>query len=185
MTFYSNDIGNNRGGKQAVEITTENIKGRLKWFNGPKGYGFVIPEGYEDGERDAFLHATTLIRAGITALGEEAVMECLISFSGKGATVHEVLGLLDIGKRPNPIPSREDLDTDQEMKMDGTVKWYKPEKGFGFIIPEDGLKDVFIHQSCLDRHGVETLSSGQRLRMTVKAVPKGREVDKFELYNSN
>ncbi|MFA5593186.1 MAG: cold-shock protein [Micavibrio sp.] len=65
--------------------------------------------------------------------------------------------------------------------MEGTVKWYKPDKGFGFIIPQDGQKDVFVHKTCLDRHGLPILIPGQKVRMTVRTVAKGREVADFDL----
>lgn len=60
--------------------------------------------------------------------------------------------------------------------ISGTVKWYKPEKGFGFIVPDDGDRDIFIHKSCLDRAGLMNLATGQRVRIGVRTVPKGREV---------
>lgn len=60
--------------------------------------------------------------------------------------------------------------------ISGTVKWYKPEKGFGFIVPDDGDRDIFVHKSCLDRAGLMGLTTGQRVRIGVRTVPKGREV---------
>ena len=64
--------------------------------------------------------------------------------------------------------------------MEGTVKWYKPDKGFGFIIPEDGMKDVFVHKSCLERNNTELLIPGQKVQMKVRTVSKGREVLDFD-----
>ena len=45
----------------------------------------------------------------------------------------------------------------------GTVKWFNPSKGFGFIEPTDGGKDVFIHISALERAGIATLNEGQEI----------------------
>jgi len=45
----------------------------------------------------------------------------------------------------------------------GTVKWFDPAKGFGFIQPEDGSKDVFVHVSAVEQAGMGTLSEGQRV----------------------
>jgi len=45
----------------------------------------------------------------------------------------------------------------------GTVKWFNGTKGFGFIQPEDGSKDVFVHISAVERSGMQTLNEGQRL----------------------
>jgi cold shock protein len=45
----------------------------------------------------------------------------------------------------------------------GTVKWFNPTKGYGFVQPEDGGNDVFIHMSALKRAGLATLDEGQRV----------------------
>ncbi len=45
----------------------------------------------------------------------------------------------------------------------GTVKWFNPTKGFGFIQPEDGSKDVFVHISAVERAGIGNLKEGQKL----------------------
>ena len=45
----------------------------------------------------------------------------------------------------------------------GTVKWFNPTKGFGFIQPSDGGKDVFVHISAVERAGLETLQEGQKV----------------------
>ncbi|GJL84188.1 MAG: putative cold shock protein y4cH [marine bacterium B5-7] len=49
----------------------------------------------------------------------------------------------------------------------GTVKWFNPGKGFGFIQPENGSSDVFVHISALQRAGLETLADGQRVSYNV------------------
>lgn len=46
----------------------------------------------------------------------------------------------------------------------GTVKWFNPSKGFGFIQPEDGSKDVFVHISAVERAGLSTLAEGQKVQ---------------------
>lgn len=49
----------------------------------------------------------------------------------------------------------------------GTVKWFNPTKGYGFIQPEDGGKDVFVHISAVERAGLGTLKEGQRVEFEV------------------
>lgn len=49
----------------------------------------------------------------------------------------------------------------------GTVKFFNPAKGFGFIAPESGEKDVFVHISAVERAGMETLAEGQRVEFEV------------------
>ena len=48
-------------------------------------------------------------------------------------------------------------------RVQGTVKWFNPTKGFGFIEPEDGSKDAFVHISAVERSGLPGLSEGQRV----------------------
>ena len=55
----------------------------------------------------------------------------------------------------------------------GSVKWFNPAKGFGFIEPEDKSKDVFIHISALERSGMGYLSEGQKVAFDVQNEPRG------------
>jgi len=51
----------------------------------------------------------------------------------------------------------------------GTVKWFNAQKGFGFIQPEDGSKDVFVHISAVERAGMGSLNEGQKVSFDVEA----------------
>jgi CspA family cold shock protein len=55
----------------------------------------------------------------------------------------------------------------------GTVKWFNETKGFGFIAPEDGSADVFVHYSAISGNGFKTLTDGQRVEFNVTQGPKG------------
>ena len=55
----------------------------------------------------------------------------------------------------------------------GTVKWFNESKGFGFITPADGSKDLFAHFSAIQEQGFKTLKEGQRVSFEVTAGPKG------------
>jgi CspA family cold shock protein len=56
----------------------------------------------------------------------------------------------------------------------GTVKWFNPQKGYGFIEPEDGTKDVFVHISAVERAGLANLHEGQRLSFELERSQQGR-----------
>ena len=56
----------------------------------------------------------------------------------------------------------------------GTVKWFNATKGYGFIAPEDGAKDVFVHVSAVERAGLGTLREGQRVSFEVRPGRDGR-----------
>ena len=55
----------------------------------------------------------------------------------------------------------------------GTVKWFNDSKGFGFITPADGGKDLFVHFSAIQGQGFKTLKEGQRVSFDVTSSPKG------------
>jgi cold shock protein len=55
----------------------------------------------------------------------------------------------------------------------GTVKWFNPDKGFGFIAPDDGTPDVFVHYSAIDTGGYRSLEENQKVEYTVQQGPKG------------
>ncbi len=56
----------------------------------------------------------------------------------------------------------------------GTVKWFNPTKGFGFIEPEDGSKDAFVHISAVERAGLSTLNEGQKVTFDVEPGRDGK-----------
>jgi CspA family cold shock protein len=56
----------------------------------------------------------------------------------------------------------------------GTVKWFNPAKGFGFIEPEDGGKDAFVHISAVERAGLDTLREGQKVEFELVSGEDGR-----------
>ena len=55
----------------------------------------------------------------------------------------------------------------------GIVKWFDATKGFGFIAPEDGSKDIFVHHSAIVGTGYKSLEEGQRVQYSVQTGPKG------------
>jgi CspA family cold shock protein len=60
----------------------------------------------------------------------------------------------------------------------GTVKWFSAEKGFGFIVPDDGGKDLFVHHSNIDSSGFRSLTDGQRVQYESGQGKKGPEATK-------
>lgn len=151
------------------------LKMTLKWFNGTKGFGFVVPE---DNSFDAFLHITTLQEAGVHNIGEGAELICTLQKGQKGMQVKTIEKVCSQGSF-STIP--QENKQDGTITMGGLVKWFKPEKGFGFVIPDDGQKDVFIHQSLLELHDIEELRAGQRVQITVRDVEKGREATRISV----
>jgi CspA family cold shock protein len=65
--------------------------------------------------------------------------------------------------------------------MEGTVKWFNPDKGFGFIKPDDGGDDVFVHFSAIQTNEFKTLNENQRVTFDVEKDPK--DSGKFRAVN--
>lgn len=147
----------------------------VKWFNLSKGFGFVAPT---DGSPDAFLHISVLNRAGLQELSDGTAVTCQIIQGPKGPQVTEIIEVTGAATgRPaatiDTPPS--DAPGGPALEVSGTVKWFKPDKGFGFITADDTSQDVFIHKSVLRHCGLPQIETGQRVRMKVQAASKGRE----------
>lgn len=141
----------------------------VKWFNLTKGFGFVSTA---DGSPDAFLHSSVVSSAGLHDVVEGTRLLVQISDGAKGrqvATIVQVLGVVEMPRQERPAP------TGPEVDMTGTVKWFKTDKGFGFVTPDDGGRDVFVHRSVLQNAGLPNLDPGQKLKMRVQTASKGRE----------
>jgi CspA family cold shock protein len=135
------------------------------WFDAARGFGFVAPV---DGSPKAFLHISVLNRAGLHDIAEGTGIVCRVVPSGRGPQVSDLVEVRGVAQREHP-PARP------EAEVSGTVKWFKADKGFGFVVAEDGGKDVFIHKSVLRRCNVTLLIPGQRVLMHVQETEKGRE----------
>ena len=59
------------------------------------------------------------------------------------------------------------------MRTRGTVKWFNDQKGFGFITPENGAKDCFVHHSAIQGNGFKSLADGDRVEFDMIEEPKG------------
>jgi cold shock protein len=75
---------------------------------------------------------------------------------------------------PFACERRQILDLRRTKMTIGTVKWFNSQKGYGFIQPEDGSKDVFVHISAVERSGMGNLHEGQRLSFEVERGNQGK-----------
>ncbi len=63
----------------------------------------------------------------------------------------------------------------------GTVKWFNPEKGYGFIAPDDGSADIFVHHSAIQMTGYRSLEENQKVEYVANQGPKGLQADQVRL----
>src|SRR5438067_11656509 len=153
------------------------VEAKVKWFNASKGFGFVT---MADGSQDAFLPMAILRRAGYEDVREGASITCEVSAGAKGPLVTNVLNI-DESTAVAPGVAAERRPQRPSTSLEGAVKWFEPEKGYGFISPDGGGKDVFIHITALRRSGVNALGPGQRVRVDVVDGKKGLEADRIAL----
>ena len=172
------------------------VQTTVKWYNASKGFGFVTPG---DGSADAFLHVSVVEQAGFPSVDEGAIIVCDLADGPKGpqvSTIHSV----EAGSAPAPRGNRPATGSRYPRQsvsgyddygygskpssggtVEGTVKWFNPDKGFGFIAPDQGGKDVFVHISAVERAGLSILHENQRVRFTEKAGQKGTEAVTVEV----
>ena len=151
------------------------MKATVKWFNAEKGFGFATLET----GGDLFVHGSVVRAAGREELepGARIVVDVAPSDRGdKAVAIHSVEDPDPAsapargftlrgpregghgGARPTPVS----LGT-----VGGTVKWFDPVRGFGFVSPDGGGRDVFLHASALERSGIRSVSDGARVQMDV------------------
>jgi cold shock protein len=157
------------------------VDATVKWFNASKGFGFVT---LSDGTPDAFLPMAILRRAGYDDVREGALITCEVGVGAKGPLVTNVLNI-DSSTAVAPQGGGVDRPPARpSTPLEGAVKWFEPEKGYGFIAPDGGGKDVFIHITALRRSGVTAIEPGQRVRVDVVDGKKGLEADRITVISA-
>ena len=189
------------GSEGSKSIAQASAKGKVKWFNGTKGYGFVT---LDDGG-DAFCHASALQAAGHAELPPGATIVCDLADSPRGlqvVAVHEVD--ISTAEAPSRGPRRDfgggggrfgdrggfggggfrdgGRDSGPAGPMvEGKVKFFNDQKGFGFVMSDSGSGDIYLHASALRRSGISAVEPDQRIRYSTRQGNKGVEVDRVEL----
>jgi CspA family cold shock protein len=165
---------------------SEPLEAIVKWFNAEKGFGFVAVVGGSD----AFMHIRQLEAAGHSSVPDGARVKVRIGQGQKGPEVTEVVEvdtstaqmMSTTGRRPGlRSVSQRQSGVGPTEECVGSVKWYNPDQGFGFVGQDGGGKDVFVHATTLDRGGLSGLTEGQRVRMQIGQGQKGPEARSIEL----
>ncbi len=158
------EVGEGDRGPQArrVRVTGDvapdaalGVLGTVAWYEPGKGYGFVTPD---DGRGEIFVHSSAIVGGGVISEGQRVAF--LVVDGEKGPQADHLLPLA-------AAAARQASDG-----ADGTVTWYDRDKGFGFVAPDSGGEDVFVHASELAR-GLTELSEGERVAYQVTAGDRG------------
>ena len=157
------------------------VSGVVKWFSPEKGFGFVE---LSDGSGDGFLYGSVLAQSGIAAVQPGETLEVRIGPGHKGPHVTEVLSV--DASTAIPMASRQSsaqatTSNGPPVEETGTVKWFNAERGYGFIAPNSGGRDVFVHASAVERSGMQGLSVGQTVIVDVVEGRKGPEAARVRL----
>ncbi len=165
------------------------IKALVKWFMPGKGYGFLEPE---DGSADVFCHVTVVQASGHDALPQGAVVTCEVEQGDRGPQVSRI-HTVDVPaawdhatghgqpRHDFPDPAGDDhAPAGLAEEIRGTVKFYDTGKGFGFVTPDGGGREVYVHASVLSLSGLDALQPGQRVSVWAEELPRGLQATEVE-----
>ncbi len=180
---------NERGMVSAgADGTVREVRAFVKWFDTVKGYGFLQPD---DMSADLFCHVSALQGSGQDTLPEGAAVTCMVVRGDRGPQVSRILsveppvavsGAADRNgsfAAREPVPQTDGLGA-TDMEVSGTVKFFDPVKGFGFVVPDEDGPEVFVHASVLFRSGMTDLEPGQRVLVFAESVPRGLQATGIE-----
>jgi CspA family cold shock protein len=177
------------GNEGSKPISQASAKGKVKWFNATKGYGFITL----DNGGDAFCHASALQATGHSDVPPGTSIVCDLADSQRGLQVVAVHSVdTSTAEAPSRGPRRDfggggygggyHRDSGPSGPMvEGKIKFFNDQKGFGFVMPDSGSGDIYLHASALRRSGVQAVEPDQRIRYSTRQGNKGVEVDRVEI----
>lgn len=154
------------------------IETNVKWYHPEKGYGFLTHEAIPE---DIMIHFSTLDAVKCPYVKEGDRVTCDVGPGRRGLHVIRVLNI-EYGspeeRSLDSFPKSRAADCDPSLlkELRGYVKWYNPKKGYGFIIPDDGEKEIFLHSSIMRDAGFKSLIPGARVAVKVSHSNRGYEV---------
>jgi cold shock protein len=178
------------GGDMAEDLSCMyQVRGRVKWFDPAKGFGFVLAD---EGGPDILLHVNVLRNFGQSSIADGAVIEVLTHRTERGVQAIEVVSIVPPEREAQPALSDFE-DVNDAILRDtilepARVKWFDKGKGFGFANVFGQTEDVFLHIEVLRQSGLADLQPGEAVAMRVIDGRRGRmaaEVLGWEAANSD
>jgi cold shock protein len=93
--------------------------------------------------------------------------------------VEQKMPARNIGLEPETVSGVDEVTSANLIELTGVIKWFDVAKGFGFIVPDNGMADVLLHVTCLRRDGFQTAYEGARV--VVEAVPRSKGLQAFRI----
>ena len=140
-----------------------------------------------------FCHLTVVQASGHETLPQGATVTREIAQAAKGPQVSRILAVDDpagwAGAGANCLDHRQDPDpawqdggpTGVMVEVQGTVKFYHPDRRCGFVLPDEGGQEAFVHMSALSRSGLDELQPGKRVSVWAEEAPRGRRAREIML----
>ena len=174
--FGGGERGGGGGGMPAQVVGAG--KGKVKFFNTQKGFGFIQRD---EGGEDVFVHISQVERAGLEGLAEgQELAFNLVDRGGKisAADLQVVGDVIPVQQRSGGAGAGGGAGAPQRQrtgeKATGTVKFFNSMKGFGFITRDDGEADAFVHISAVERSGLSQLNEGDKLEFELEVDRRGK-----------
>lgn len=170
------DAGPAAAGPAAAQPATDDgADGTVSWYDEGKGFGFIA---HDAGGDDVFVHVRSLAE-GLTWLTEGDRVRYEVAQGDKGPQARGVELVRSAAPEDPPAPAAAPRSGSTPARPgEGVVARYDAERGFGFITPDAGGADLFVHVSVLS--GAEPLAPGERVRFAVRQSDRGPQADRVE-----
>ncbi len=153
------------------------IEATVRWYDPRKGYGFLATEHHG---ADIMIHFSDLDLAKCPYIIQGDRVVCDVSFRNSRLKVLRVIEVKYASPEKRSLSSfAESQLTPSEHEnleeIEGTVKWYNPQKGYGFVLPHDGRKEIFLHASVVRMAGYTQLEPGLNVLVKILNTERGNE----------